>query len=165
MQSLDKDTIEFLKSYNYTVKVKNQVITVMDKNYSTVWQNVIMIIIGLTGFPIAFVGNYEIGILFILFLLIPIVRMIKNKPKKVTFELVANRINGIYLSEIKEFRYSQEETYAYATPFEKGTKEYTLDLEMVNKNGIPTKIMSFIDREEEKPGAQALLKMMNGWLK
>lgn len=164
MKSLDKATVEFLKSYNYTVNVSPETIVIIDKNYTKMWQNVIMIIIGLSGFPIAFAGSYEIGILFILLLSIPIIRIANNKPKQVTFELVSNRVNGIYFTEIKEFRYAEEENYAYATPFEKGTKEYTLDLELVNKNGVPTKILSFIDREEKKPGAAAFLSALNGWL-
>ena len=116
------------------------------------------------GVPILLAGNYRMGLLFILLLAIPIIRMLNQAPKKVVIDFSQNLINDIPFAEINEFKYESEESLAYATPFEKGTTEYALHLDLINQYGLPIRLLSFIDREQNKPGAEDLLSTMNGWL-
>ena len=165
MKRLDQKNVDFIKSYNYDVIVHHNRMLITDNDHNNPVINIVMIVIGLAGIPIvAYMGNYQIGIIFLLLLAIPIIRIVNRKPKKTVFDFLNQRIRKVSVGDIREFRYVTSEALAYATAMEEGVTEYTLTLEMVNNNGVATELLSFIDREEKKPGAENLLNEMNSWL-
>lgn len=164
MKRLDQKNVDFIKSYNYDVIVHHNRMLITDNDHNNPVINIVMIVIGLAGIPIVYMGNYKVGVLFLLLLAIPIIRIVNRKPKKTKFDFLNQRIRKVNVADIREFRYVKSEALAYATAMEEGVTEYTLTLEMVNKNGVATELLSFIDRDENKPGAENLLNEMNGWL-
>lgn len=164
MKRLDQKSVDFIKSYNYDVIIHHYRMLITDNDQSSPVINIVMIVVGLTGIPIAFLGNYQIGIVFLLLLAVPIFRIANSKSKKTKFDFLNQRIRKTDIADIREFRYIKSEALTYATAMEDGVTEYTLTLEMVKKNGVATELLSFIDRDENKPGAEELLNEMNGWL-
>lgn len=157
-------SIQFIKDYNFKVITNPKKIIIIDKDHKHPISNTIMIILGLAGIPICYAGSYEIGIIFLLLLLFPIIRIANNRPKKVVFDFANQTIQNVKLIDIRKFVFVRSEVLAYASAFEKGVIDYSLTLQMVNKNNIGIDLMTFIDRQEVKPGAELLLQQMNEWL-
>ena len=164
MELLSKSDIDFLESYNYKIDQQEDAVYIHNSNYHIVIGNAILFLVGLAGIPLAIGGHYKVGLLLLLLLTIPIMRLLRNAPRKIQINFVTKQINNIPLNAIAQFRFSSSEAFAHASPFEKGTVEYTLDLEMVKKDRKVIKLLSFVDREERKEGAEKLLKVFNSWL-
>ena len=163
MTPLKSSHLEFLKTYGYKVKQTNERCDIRNSNYTSNWVNVLLIIVGLLGIPIAVGGSYKIGLLFLLLLTIPVLRIINRTPKTVSFDYLNNLIDGEPLSLFTAFQFETSENFAYATPFETGTTEYAVSLILHKTSGEKKALMRFVDREEEKQGAQDLLDHLNNW--
>jgi len=159
-----KASVDYLKSYKYKLRNSKTQTEVANKGQLSPALNAIMFVIGISGIPVAFFGNYQLGIVFLLMLFFPIIRWVNGTPQKIMFNYLNQQLQGVDLDKIHLFKFTEEESLAYATAFEEGTVEHTLNLMMVRKDGVEMKLFSFTNRKKEKPGATLLLNEMNTWL-
>lgn len=164
MNYFNEGVITFFENYGYRVTQSDVLIKFKNKKYVPVPVCIGLMLIGTAGIVLGIMSTYKLLLLCVLLVFIPLLKILNQGPKYLLIDLLKKSINHVEIAQVERFQFSSSEQNAHATPFEKGTIEYILNLEMITKEGSTIQLATFTNREKNKESSHEVLVNFNAIL-